>query len=473
MSAHPNIAETDPAHLRFPIQQVSPPMTAPGTPDTLQVVLDHRQLDRLCPFFLLVDSALTIVGTGDRMHYVLPDLASAPYLEEVFDVQDWQTTLSFDRLVAGDGERITLALRALPHIRFCGAIVPLPDLTHVLLPIEPVAASGSPDMETGPDRVSRAAGTLEVPGNTDTVETTENRDLETLRVLVIDDNEVSRSVLAAQLRGTNMLCDTSRSGAYGLARMRDSLEAGKPYDCVFVDMEMPELSGIDVARFIRADDRFGETRLILLTTFSDPWPPSDLAAAGFCRQLVKPVQTNTLLTMLRQMPASACRHRQSPVQQHSVATTPDPLRETALSGHLSPGRNPIDILVVEDNAVNQLVIEQILGRTEYTYSIIASSKQAMMMIETQPPRLVFMDTSLPDMNGFEATKTIRALEADSGHRVPIVGLVADVLSEYREACLTVGMDDCLTKPVSPDHVAGMIEKWLGDSRPEDVPAAAS
>ncbi len=441
--------------------------------DDLKVTLDRRHLDRLCPFFLLIDSDLAVVDAGHCMRYVLPEIDSGSSLDLMFERRDYTSAITFDSLVNTADGSITLASRKLPHFRFTGSTLELPGGELALLLLEPVATSTALSGIAKQEQAAGAVGTASTSVGPETTSPCSEPDLETLSILVIDDNEISRAVLAAQLRGANMLCDTSHSGAYGLTRMRDRLDTGKPYDCIFVDMNMPDLDGLEVARFIRADDRFNPTSLVLLTTFADQWTSADLTHAGFCDQIIKPIPTNQLLAQLQRLSGFVTQKRGSatgesykPALRTSIKGTPEP-------GTQLPDDGSIDVLAVEDNAVNQLVLEQVFSRTPYSYLIVSSSEEAVAAFQKYKPRLVFMDTSLPGGNGIEATKSIRELEARSEQGTPVVGLLADFLNEDRQVWIDAGMDDCLTKPVSPDRLMGLLEKWLGDDNQKRVTQAAS
>jgi CheY-like chemotaxis protein len=122
-----------------------------------------------------------------------------------------------------------------------------------------------------------------------------------------------------------------------------------------------------------------------------------------------------------------------------------------------------DILVAEDNEVNQLVFRQILEQLGHGFQIVGDGRRAVEAWRTSRPRVILMDVSMPEMNGLEATAAIRAAEAAEGlSRTPIIGVTAHALKGDRERCLEAGMDDYLTKPVSPQRIAAKLAEWMGD-----------
>lgn len=130
----------------------------------------------------------------------------------------------------------------------------------------------------------------------------------------------------------------------------------------------------------------------------------------------------------------------------------------------------LDILVAEDNEVNQLVFSQVLDGLGLNYRIAGNGRTAAEIYKALAPAMVLMDISMPEMNGFEATAAIRAAEERTGRHTPIIGITAHALEGDREKCLAGGMDDYLSKPISPNRLASKIEFWL--SHGEEEPAAA-
>jgi len=125
------------------------------------------------------------------------------------------------------------------------------------------------------------------------------------------------------------------------------------------------------------------------------------------------------------------------------------------------GVEKVEILVAEDNEVNRIVIEQILELSGHSFRIARDGAEAVALFPRLKPALVLMDVSMPRMNGFEATAAIRRLEAGTGEEVPIIGLTAHALRGDRERCLDAGMNDYISKPLSPDRVLEKVEAWLG------------
>jgi CheY-like chemotaxis protein len=132
------------------------------------------------------------------------------------------------------------------------------------------------------------------------------------------------------------------------------------------------------------------------------------------------------------------------------------------------------VLVAEDNDVNQIVFTQILQQAGLRFLIVGNGKKAVQAWEEHNPTVILMDVSMPVMNGHQATLAIRAAEqaAADGRHVPIIGVTAHTQEADRELCLASGMDDYLSKPISPEILEDKIAQWLGDNRSRlDVPTA--
>jgi CheY-like chemotaxis protein len=129
----------------------------------------------------------------------------------------------------------------------------------------------------------------------------------------------------------------------------------------------------------------------------------------------------------------------------------------------SPVRERIRVLVAEDNDVNQIVFEQILEAMDVDFRIVANGQEAVAAWTAAAPDLILMDVSMPVMNGLQATQAIRDAEANAGnkpHPVPVIAVTAHAMTGDRERCLAAGMNDYLSKPVSPEKLEAIIEKWV-------------
>ena len=290
------------------------------------------------------------------------------------------------------------------------------------------------------------------------------------RVLIIDDNPVNRDILLEQLRSWGFDCAAAESGAVGLAFLERACQIGASVDCIILDYQMPGMNGADVARAIAGDSRLSAIPVVLLTSVDQVDFSRLIIDYGIAAHLTKPARSAVLLgtivsaiqnARMQQGTAHFVREQVPPPAPPAPRRAETPVLAPAAGNDLSGGA--IDILIAEDNDVNQLVFSQILNGLGLSYRIAGNGRTAIDMHRALNPRLILMDVSMPDMNGFEATRAIRAAEAASGARVPIIGVTAHVLKGDREKCLDAGMDDYLPKPVSPDRLAAKIGSWLGET----------
>ena len=288
-------------------------------------------------------------------------------------------------------------------------------------------------------------------------------DVSGARVLAIDDNEINRSILLEQLRSWGFDCAAAESGEMGLAFLKRAVELEARVDCIVLDYQMPGMNGAQVARRIRSDPATAHIPIVLLTSVDQAEVGRLAAECGISAQLNKPARSSALLeTIVSVMQASRSRVPAS----GEAASPPSRPRPVAMPHSRAAARRsagPIDVLVAEDNEVNQLVFSQILDGLDVSYRIAGNGRTAVEMYRALKPRIVLMDVSMPEMNGFEATAAIREMEAGLGGRVPIIGITAHALKGDRERCLEADMDDYVSKPVSPNKLASKIALWIGDS----------
>ena len=130
------------------------------------------------------------------------------------------------------------------------------------------------------------------------------------------------------------------------------------------------------------------------------------------------------------------------------------------SKHAGSDDGTLDVMVCEDNEVNQIVFTQILEEAGYKFRIANNGKEGVKLYRHMPPKVILMDVSMPQMNGFEATAAIREAEEGTGRHTPIIGVTAHAIKGDMEKCFEAGMDDYLSKPVSPDKLAEKLAKWM-------------
>ena len=296
------------------------------------------------------------------------------------------------------------------------------------------------------------------------------------RVLVIDDNPVNREILLEQLRSWGFDCAAAESGAMGLAFLERACQLGASVDCIILDYQMPGMNGADVAKAISADSRLAPIPVVMLTSVDQIDFGRLVLDYGIAAHLTKPARSAVLLgTVIGAIQKARTSLGKARFERESLGEQPKRRQASAFTVLRGPGADksadagqprsgaPLDILVAEDNEVNQLVFGQILDGLGLSYRIAANGRTALEMYRAFNPRLVLMDVSMPEMNGYEAARAIRHAESGTGMHTPIIGVTAHALKGDREKCIASGMDDYLPKPISPDRLGTKIGTWLSET----------
>ncbi|HEX5620488.1 MAG TPA: response regulator, partial [Solirubrobacteraceae bacterium] len=259
---------------------------------------------------------------------------------------------------------------------------------------------------------------------------------EGLKVLVVDDNATNRAIVEAYLGSSGARCEQAGSGAEALTLMHAAARGGTPFEVVVLDAQMPEMDGLDLAAAIGQAPSLRAARLVMLTSTGDH--RGRARELGIEAYLTKPVRRGRLLATVADQECEP--QRAAP----ALATAPEGLR----------------VLVAEDNPVNQLVIETMLFKRGLMVDLAGDGAEALAKLAHGRYAAVFMDCQMPNVDGYEATARIRAQER-GGDRLPVIAMTAHAMTGDRERCLAAGMDDYLSKPLRPELLDEVLERWLG------------
>jgi two-component system, sensor histidine kinase and response regulator len=288
------------------------------------------------------------------------------------------------------------------------------------------------------------------------------------RVLVVDDNATSRKILVRRLSSWEMRPQEAASGPDALAILRSGASSADPIRAVLIDMQMPGMDGMEVARCILGDRALGAVPFVLLTSAGQE-SVREAQKGGLKSCLNKPVRDTTLRRYLEQAMASAEQHQEVNPGDKSA----DLRREAdAPNG----GRLLKRVLVAEDNPVNQRVAVKMLEKFGCRADVVADGKEALAAVSRIPYDIVFMDCQMPEMDGFEATVRMRKLPGSS-RKTLVVAMTANALRGDREKCIAHGMNDYLSKPVTQEALETVLKKWKlltspGDDEPVEHSDAA-
>jgi CheY-like chemotaxis protein len=251
------------------------------------------------------------------------------------------------------------------------------------------------------------------------------------------------------------------SGEEALVALRRAAAEGRPFGLALLDYQMPAMDGEQLGREIKSDPRIAATLLIMLTSVGRQGDAKRLEAAGFGGYLLKPIRKAQLYaTMVAVWGAHEKDQPIGLVTRHrlSEAGSATPVAKPARPQRDRPRAR---VLVAEDNAVNQRVAVRILEKLDCRVDVAADGREALAMLELVPYDLVFMDCQMPEIDGYDATLELRRRQG-SGVRIPVVAMTANALYGDRERCLAAGMDDYMSKPVTPARFEEMLERWAAE-----------
>jgi two-component system, sensor histidine kinase and response regulator len=284
------------------------------------------------------------------------------------------------------------------------------------------------------------------------------RDRTTLRdmpVLVVDDNATNRQILLKVLDGWRMQPVVAESAARAMVMLKEALSVGTAFSLILIDAQMPEMDGFALAEYIKRNPNYRAATIMMLSSAGQRGDALRCRELGIAAYLTKPVQQTELMeAMLIALGTRAKGDgKNALVTRHS-------LRE---------GQTHLRILLAEDNAVNQLVALRLLEKSGHTVTVAANGRKALEALEKDSYDAILMDVQMPEMNGWEATRAIRARERSTGGHIPIIAMTAHAMKGDDERCFAAGMDDYLTKPIRSEELAAALDRVGKRKLLQDVP----
>jgi signal transduction histidine kinase/CheY-like chemotaxis protein/HPt (histidine-containing phosphotransfer) domain-containing protein len=265
-----------------------------------------------------------------------------------------------------------------------------------------------------------------------------------VRTLIVDDNATNRFVLEELLTSWGIEHESAPDAAGALELIQQRQSGERPFGLMITDMHMPEVDGLSLARQVLEQGQGAKPAIVLLTSQNEDSLPegTELFIDGFMQ---KPVRANDLAACLRRVLNS-----QPPTKLSS---------KRRLKPHSSrPSGEERRLLVVEDNAINQEVMTEILRELGYSADVADNGQIALDMLEQRSYPLILMDCQMPVLDGYQTTTRIRQQEAPGEH-VPIIAVTAHALAEERAKVLAIGMDDYTSKPIVSEVLAELLERW--------------
>ncbi|AGF78653.1 signal transduction histidine kinase [Desulfocapsa sulfexigens DSM 10523] len=274
-------------------------------------------------------------------------------------------------------------------------------------------------------------------------------DLEGTRMLIVDDNAANNEILVHLLNNAGIKTTALLDETQTMATLKEAEECGAPFDLAIIDLQMPTITGFELARIIRESNLKSRDIPFLAYTSSTEKIAKKCKDAGFTAFLNKPARRAILLRTLSRTLGTG-GDEIDPAAEKKLVTQYSVREEIKQS---------IRILLVEDNLVNQKLASMILTKAGYNVEVAANGKIAVDMFSSTPDLFdtILMDVQMPEMDGYEATRQIRKLGYTS---IPILAMTANAMKGDRELCLEAGMNDYITKPIKRDIVFNMLDKWL-------------
>ena len=312
---------------------------------------------------------------------------------------------------------------------------------------------GKIEVDSEPEKGSRFRFTARLGVRPETLPQARHVGLQDARILVVDDNPSARQVLVGMARALGLRGDSARDGPQALQTLEREDRGGDPYDLVLIDWRMPRMDGLECLRSLElATFRHRPPAVLMITGFG----VEDLKARLGTQRLPigavlsKPVSPSSLLNACNAALGQGTRTTGTPPRDETLLANQARLRGTR-------------ILLVEDNAVNQELARELLGRCGVDVTVVEDGEQAIAILAREVFDGVLMDCQMPVMDGYTATTQLRRV--DRFRELPIIAMTANTMVGDRDKALAAGMNDQIGKPIKVDEMFATLARWI---RPDDA-----
>ena len=282
----------------------------------------------------------------------------------------------------------------------------------------------------------------------DDLNTKPKLDISQIRILIVDDNAINRKVLSERFDRWNINWAEASCAKESLNLLHHAIEMDKPFDIAILDHQMPDIDGEQLGIRIKDHPQLKETILIMLTSIGDRNDVSKYRQLGFASYLTKPIKSSKLFDELVSVWTSFTntQDNESVIEDNTIQNKNKDLQINA------------NVLLVEDNTINQKVASLALKKMGCTVELCDNGKEGFIAAKNKNYDIIFMDGSMPVMDGFKATAAIREFEGNKRH-TPIIAMTAHAMKGDREKCLAAGMDDYVTKPIEWNVIYSILLKY--------------
>jgi len=279
-------------------------------------------------------------------------------------------------------------------------------------------------------------------------------------ILVVDDNPVNRNILREQIKYWKCRSVAVESGEKALRVLENAKSKNIKIDLVIADYHMPGMNGENLFNAMRSNSNFSQIPIVMLTSVSEDHMTQRLIQNGLNAVLTKPARSSVLLNTITECLFEAQGIAENPVIATADISRPNAAPLSKVLEKSSLNSQALDVLVAEDNETNQIYIKYLLDELGVNFKIVSNGRLAVDKWKTDNPKVILMDVSMPEMNGYEATQAIRSFEQRRGQsRTPIIAVTAHTLKGDEERCIAAGMDDYLSKPISVQGLSDALVKW--------------
>ncbi len=285
------------------------------------------------------------------------------------------------------------------------------------------------------------------------------------RVLVVDDNASHAAIVSHLVRSWGLRPTRAKDARAALQQLREAAASSEPFALALVDAELPDAAGTLLARAIHAEAGDNPPKLVLLAGVGRQFEEAEIRSAGASAWLTKPVRESRLFETLATVLTGG----------EPVITISSHVRATLRPPSSPPSRSSRDrILLVEDNVINQQVALQLLGRLGFEVDVATNGIEALAALRRISYGVVLMDCMMPEMDGYETTRRIREVERRRSAlgiarpEVHIIALTANTGADDRARCLAAGMNEFVTKPLHPEDLQQLLERWRVDGGRSEV-----
>jgi len=277
--------------------------------------------------------------------------------------------------------------------------------------------------------------------------------LQGLRVLTVEGNATNRAVLDHYLNALGITSRIADDGPSALELLHVAASKSEPFDLAILDFMLPGMDGRKLAQAIRQELKTSFPKLLLLNSVGKREDGKPARRAAIDAYLNKPVHFSQLYECIAMLMGDA-----SKIDPSSSLVTRHRLAELKVQRRLR-------VLVADDNHINQKVTASLLKKMGHRADVVGNGKEALEAFKLVPYDAVLLDMQMPEMDGFEASLQIRAVEQKKGSHTPIIAITAHAMNRDRDKCLAAGMDDYISKPINPQELRAVMERTMAAAKP--------